>query len=103
MTEATAHLRDRAAEQLPGAVPRSSLEVRGIARVEIVDGVPAEYPGAAAKSMKGDELVAFEAQVRQLSARMARISITPTWAHYHDVGAGRVPTFLRRLLDAASA
>jgi hypothetical protein len=34
---------------------------------------------------------------------MARITIAPTWARYYDFGAGRVPTFPRRLLDAASA
>jgi hypothetical protein len=31
---------------------------------------------------------------------MARITIAPKWARYYDFGAGRFPTFLRRLVDA---
>jgi hypothetical protein len=34
---------------------------------------------------------------------MARITITPSWARFYDFGAGRLPTFLRRLMDAGSA
>lgn len=79
-----------------------SLLVRGTARVEIVDGVADEYLAAAAKSTHGDDLAAFEASVRRVYAQMARISITPTWARYYDFGAGRFPTFLRRLIDSAS-
>src|SRR5437016_3236923 len=29
--------------------------------------------------------------------------IAPTWARYYDFGAGRLPTFLQRLLDSGSA
>ena len=45
----------------------------------------------------------FEANVRALYKQMARITITPTWARYYDFGAGRLPTFLRRLIDSTSS
>jgi hypothetical protein len=80
--------------------PAKALLVRGVARVEIVDGVAPEYLAAAGKSTSGDALAAFEADVRALYQRMARITIAPTWARYYDFGAGRFPTFLRRLVEA---
>jgi len=83
--------------------PAKALLVRGVARIEIVDGVASEYLAAAAKSTSGDELAAFEANVRALYKQMARITITPTWARYYDFGAGRLPTFLRRLIDSTSS
>jgi hypothetical protein len=82
--------------------PAKALLVRGIASIEIVDGVASEYLAAAAKSTSGDELAAFEAHVRALYTQMARITIRPTWARYYDFGTGRLPTFLRRLVDSAS-
>jgi len=33
---------------------------------------------------------------------MARITIAPNWARFYDFGAGRFPTFLRRLVDSTS-
>src|SRR5436190_15227199 len=39
--------------------PAKALLVRGIASIEIVDGVASEYLAAAAKSTSGDELAAF--------------------------------------------
>ena len=80
--------------------PARALLVRGVARVEIVDGVAPEYLAAAGKSASGDELAAFEAHVRALYKQMARVTIAPTWVRYYDFGAGRFPTFLRRLVDA---
>jgi len=82
--------------------PARALLVRGIASIEIVDGVASEYLAAAAKSTSGDELAAFEAGVRATYKQMARITITPTWARFYDFGADRLPTFLRRLVDSAS-
>lgn len=80
--------------------PAKALLIRGVARIEIVDGVAPEYIAAAGKSTRGDELAAFESNVRALYRQMARIVIVPTWARYYDFGAGRFPTFLRRLVDA---
>jgi len=79
--------------------PVRELLVRGVAHIEIVDGVPQEYLAAAAKSTQGDELAAFEANVRAVYPQMARISIEPTWARFFDFGAGRVPKFLHQLLE----
>ena len=80
--------------------PARALLVRGVARIEIVDGVAPDYLAAAGKSTSGEELAAFEANVRALYEHMARVTIVPTWARYYDFGAGRFPTFLRRLVDA---
>ena len=83
--------------------PARQLLLRGTASIEIVDGVPPEYLAAAAKSTRGDELAAFEANVRALYKQMARITITPSWARFYDFGAGRLPAFLRRLVEPNSA
>jgi hypothetical protein len=83
--------------------PARELLLRGTASIEIVDGVAPEYLAAAAKSTHGDELAAFEAEVRRVYKQMARITITPSWARFYDFGAGRLPTFLRRLIEPGSA
>ncbi len=75
-----------------------ALSVRGRATVEIVDGVVPEYLAAARKSM-GDDAAAFEANVRAMYDRMARIAITPTWARFYDFNAGRLPGYLKDLAD----
>jgi Pyridoxamine 5'-phosphate oxidase len=75
-----------------------ALLIRGVAELEVVNGVPPEYIAPAAKSMDSVELEVFEANVRGLYKQMAKISITPQWARFYDFGAGRVPTFLHKLL-----
>jgi hypothetical protein len=77
--------------------PARSLLLRGKAEIEVVDGVVPEYFEAAARSMEGEELAAFEAACRETYDRMARISIVPDWARYFDFGAGRLPDFLHEL------
>ena len=64
--------------------PAKALLVRGVANIEIVDGVAPEYLAAAPKSTSGDELAAFGAQVWALYKQMARITIAPTWARFYD-------------------
>ena len=83
--------------------PARELLLRGTATLEIVDGAAPEYLAAAAKSTRGDELAAFEAAVRGLYKEMARITITPSWSRFYDFGAGRLPAFLRRLVEPRSA
>jgi hypothetical protein len=39
------------------------------------------------------------AQVQGVFKQQARISITPEWARFYDFGAGKMPTFLRRLAE----
>ena len=74
-----------------------SVLVRGIATVEIVDGVADEYLAAARKTMDAEQVQTFEHAVRSLYDQMARISIEPRWARFYDFGAGRVPTFISEL------
>jgi nitroimidazol reductase NimA-like FMN-containing flavoprotein (pyridoxamine 5'-phosphate oxidase superfamily) len=89
--------RPRVALTIDTASPTRSLLLRGDAEIDVVDGVVPEYLEAAAKSMEGEELAAFEASCRETYDRMARISVTPDWARYFDFGAGRFPDFLRAL------
>jgi len=89
--------RPRVALTIDTASPTRSLLLRGDAEIDVVDGVVPEYLEAAAKSMEGEHLAAFEASCRETYDQMARISITPDWARYFDFGAGRFPDFLRAL------
>jgi hypothetical protein len=78
-----------------------ALLIRGIATIDIVEGVPAEYIEGSAKALNDAQRQAFEAQVRQMYEQMARIAITPHWARFYAFGAGRLPTFLSTLVDEA--
>src|SRR5215211_6365313 len=79
--------------------PYRALLVRGTASVEIVDGVPSEYLEASRKAMKDEEQFrAFEAEVRSLYERMARISITPEWAKVLDFQT-RLPSAVEQLVN----
>jgi len=89
--------RPRVALTIDTASPTRSVLLRGDAEVDVVDGVAPEYLEAAAKSMTGEDLAAFESSVRETYDRMARISIRPDWARFFDFGAGRFPDFLRAL------
>jgi nitroimidazol reductase NimA-like FMN-containing flavoprotein (pyridoxamine 5'-phosphate oxidase superfamily) len=89
--------RPRVALTIDTSDPARAVLLRGDAEIEVVDGVPAEYLEAAAKSMEGEQLATFEATVRATYDRMARISIRPDWARFFDFGAGRVPGFLQEL------
>ena len=89
--------RPRVALTIDTASPARSLLLRGDAEIDVVDGVVPEYLEAAAKSMQGDDLAAFETSVRETYDQMARISVTPDWARYFDFNTGRVPDFLRAL------
>ena len=92
--------RPRVALTIDTPSPARSVLLRGDAEIDVVDGVVPEYLEAAAKSMEGEALAAFEASCRETYDQMARISITPDWARYFDFGAGRFPDFLRQLTSA---
>jgi hypothetical protein len=89
--------RPRVALTIDTPSPTRSVLLRGDAEVEVVEGVVPEYLEAAAKSMEGEALAGFEANVRETYDRMARISIRPDWARFFDFNEGRVPDFLRAL------
>jgi hypothetical protein len=74
-----------------------ALSVRGVAVIEVVDGVPEEYLAAAGKGMDGEQARQFETAVRSMYRQMARITIRPRWARYYDFGTGRIPGFLLKL------
>ena len=80
-----------------------SLQVRGTAAVEIVDGVPGEYLAASRKTLDAEQVEMFEHQVRLMYEQMARISIAPQSARFYDFGAGRFPSFLSTLASEAEA
>jgi hypothetical protein len=80
-----------------------SLLVRGVATVEIVDGIPDEYLAGSRKVLDAEQVETFERQVRSMYEQMARISIEPQWARFYDFGAGRIPSFLSKLASEASA
>jgi hypothetical protein len=76
-----------------------ALLIRGVAEIDIVDGVAEEY--LAGGDPDDPERQAFEAEVRKTYKQMARIVITPEWARFYDFGAGRLPAFLSKLIAEA--
>jgi hypothetical protein len=86
-----------------GATPADarSLLVRGIADVNVVDGIPAEYLAASRKTLDDRQAAEFETQVTKMYEQMVLIRVVPTWARYYDFGAGRLPPFLRELAERA--
>ena len=78
-----------------------ALLVRGLASVDIVDGVPDEFIAASTKALPEAHVAEFERQVRSMYDQMARISIEPVWARFFDFGAGRMPAFLTKLAGGA--
>ncbi|HEX7094271.1 MAG TPA: pyridoxamine 5'-phosphate oxidase family protein [Acidimicrobiales bacterium] len=84
-----------------GATPEQArlLSVRGRASVEIVDGIVPEFLAAARKSMSAEAAAEFEKNCRAVYDQMARIAIAPQWARFYDFGAGRLPSFLKALVE----
>ena len=68
----------------PPQWPPNVLLIRGVAEVSLVDGVFPEYVAGARKVTPAEEFPAWEAGVRSLYDRMARIDVTPTWVRIHD-------------------
>jgi hypothetical protein len=73
------------------------LLIRGVAIVDIVDGVPDEYIAASRKVLDAEQVLEFERSVRSFYDQMALIRIEPQWARFFDFGAGVVPGFLQTL------
>ena len=85
---------------IDGAGAAQTLQIRGEAEIEVVDGIPEEYLAASFKGMPDeDQRRQFEASVRSTYERMARISIEPRWARFYDFGGGRLPGFLTKLVS----
>jgi hypothetical protein len=86
-----------------GDTPTDSkqLLMRGVASVDIVDGVPDEHIAASRKVLEADHVTEFERSVRSIYDQMALIRIQPQWARFLDFGAGRMPRFLQTLASDA--
>jgi hypothetical protein len=76
-----------------------SLQIRGQAMLETVDGVPDEYLESAAISPDAEHRAEFDKQVRLVHDQMVRISIEPGWARFYAFGAGRLPGFLTKVVS----
>jgi hypothetical protein len=67
--------------------------------LQTVDGISDEYLAASSKSWDKEQRAEFEKQVRSVYDQMVRISIDPYSARFYDFGAGRLPTFLTRIVN----
>jgi hypothetical protein len=65
--------------------PPKILLIRGLAELDVVDGIPDEYLEAnSTYQMTPKQRVEWEAEVRSLYDGMVRIVVTPTWAKLID-------------------
>jgi hypothetical protein len=80
--------------------PPKVLLVRGAAVVEMVEGIPEEYLVASAKLVGEADYPGWEAGVRALYPRMARITITPDKATLLDFET-TIPKAVADLVAAA--
>jgi len=65
--------------------PPKILLIRGLAELDVVDGIPDEYFEASGTyTMTPEQRVEWEAGVRALYESMVRIVVTPTWAKLID-------------------
>ncbi len=65
--------------------PPKMMLVRGVAELDVVDGIPDEFVSVnGGTRMTPEQRVAWEAEVRSLYDGMVRIVVTPTWAKLID-------------------
>ena len=64
--------------------PTRALLLRGLASIDIVDGVPQEYIDASLKTQSARGAEDFEGGVRAMYDAMARITVELTWARMND-------------------
>ena len=80
--------------------PPHVLLVRGVAAVEVVDGVPDEFVEASRRFVGEEGMPEWEAGVRALYKQMAIIRVTPTWAKIFDFET-RLPSPVEELIRGA--
>ena len=85
-----------------GAFPPKVLLIRGIAEVELVEGIPDGYLTAGRKVMTDDQYPEWVAGVRGLYDEMVVITITPTWAKLLDFET-TIPKAVEDLIKEKSA
>jgi hypothetical protein len=64
--------------------PHKVLLVRGIARMETVEGIVPEYAAAAERYFSPEQARAWMSQVRTMVSSQVRITITPEWVGLLD-------------------
>jgi len=67
-----------------GTWPYKALQIRGIARIETVQGVVAEYALAAQRYLGAQGGDAWIGQIRGMFSQMARIAVRPAWVAVLD-------------------
>jgi hypothetical protein len=67
-----------------GTWPYKALQIRGIARVETVQGVVPEYALAAQRYLGAQGGEAWIEQIRGMFSQMARIAVRPDWVAVLD-------------------
>jgi len=78
--------------------PPKILLVRGLAELDVVEGIPDEYLAMNSTStMTPEQRVEWEAEVRSLYHGMVRIVVTPTWAKLIDFDT-TLPTPVEELI-----
>ena len=81
--------------------PPKILLVRGVASIDIVEGIPQEYWDASRRYVAEDQWDGFVEGVKQTYEKMARISIEPTWAKIIDFET-RLPEVIEKKMKQAA-
>ena len=81
-------------------MPYKVLIIRGVCRVDVVDGIAPEYASMTKRVFGEEGGQAWLDQMAPISPRMARIFITPEWAGMLDFET-RFPSALERAMEQA--
>jgi Pyridoxamine 5'-phosphate oxidase len=81
--------------------PFMVLQIRGTAKVELVDGVPPELVAASKRYMGPEAGRAFSDQTAQLSPQIVRIAVRPTWVDVLDFQTRLPGGMVRRMAAVA--
>jgi hypothetical protein len=82
--------------------PFMVLQIRGTAKVELVDGVPPELVAASKRYMGPEAGQAFADQTAQLSPQIVRIAVRPTWVDVLDFQTRLPGGMVRRMAAMAN-
>ncbi|MGH3880629.1 MAG: pyridoxamine 5'-phosphate oxidase family protein [Actinophytocola sp.] len=87
--------------------PPKILLIRGLAELDVVDGIPEEYVQMnGSYQMTPEQRIEWEAEIRSLYDGMVRIVVTPTWAKLIDFETtlpSAVEELVRRRAERQSA
>lgn len=82
-------------------MPYKVLQIRGVVRIDVVDGVAPEYEAMTLRTLGEQAGRAWLDNLRHISPRMTRIHITPTWVAILDFEQ-RFPNALERAMERAA-